>query len=130
MSNLKEGPSSPGQSHDTLYYHERTHVWQNRIFGPLFTLASLVWMGLLSIPAAIGAIVLKNVRTFESLCYYNSPWETWAYLVGAGPRTGRTDDAGRPIPWIWGNLAVLGVSIPFFLGIISLFVWIVSRVWL
>jgi hypothetical protein len=130
MSNLKEGPSAPGQSHNTLYYHERTHVWQNRIFGPLFTLASLVWMGLLSIPAAIGAIVLKNVRTFESLCYYNSPWETWAYLVGAGPRTGRTDDAGRPIPWIWGNLAVLGVSIPFFLGIISLFVWIVSRVWL
>lgn len=131
MSNLTDPPSPPGQSHDTLYYHERTHVWQNRIFGPLFTLGSLVWMAVWIVPALIGAIVKKNINTVEALCYYNSPWETWAYLVGAGPRTGRVDDhePPRPIPWIWGNLAVLGVSIPFFLGVISLLVWIVSRVW-
>lgn len=130
MSNLKVAPSLPGKSHNTLYYHERTHVWQNRIFGPLFALTYLGWMVVFVLPALIGAIALKNLSTFESLCYYNNPWETWAYLVGAGPRTGRTDDAGKPIPWIWGNLAVLGVSIPFFIGVISLFVWIVSRVWL
>jgi hypothetical protein len=130
MSNLKDAPSPPGESHNTLYYHERTHVWQNRIFGALFALTYLGWMVVFALPALIGAIVLKNLSTFESLCYYNNPWETWAYLVGAGPRTGRTDDADRPIPWIWGNLAVLGVSIPFFIGVISLFVWIVSRVWL
>jgi hypothetical protein len=130
MSNLTTAPSASGETHNTLYYHERTHVWQNRIFGPLFTLGSLIWMGIMSIPATIGAIALKNVHTFESMCYYNSPWETWAYLVGAGPRTGRTDDNNIPIPWIWGNLTVLGVAIPFFLGVVSLFVWIVSQVWL
>jgi hypothetical protein len=129
MSNLTDAPSPAGQSHDTLYYHERTHVWQNRIFGPLFTLGSLLWMGIMSIPATIGAIALKNIHTFESMCYYNSPWETWAYIVGAGPRTGRTDDSNRPIPWIWGNLTVLAIAIPFFLGAISLLVWFFTLVW-
>lgn len=116
MSNLSDPPGIP------LYHHERTHVWQNRIFGPLFTLTYLGWMVVWLIPGVIAAIVTRDAEAIQSWCYYNNPWETWAYLVGAGPRTGRH-------PLIWGDLAILGVSIPFFIGIIALFVWLCTRVW-
>jgi ABC-type multidrug transport system fused ATPase/permease subunit len=116
MSNLTDGPGIP------LFHHERTHVWQSRAFGPLFSLTYLGWMGLWFVPGAIAAMATKDAEAIQSWCYYNNPWETWAYLVGAGPRTGRH-------PLIWGDLVILGISIPFFLGIISLFVWIFWRVW-
>jgi hypothetical protein len=122
MSNLTTGPSGPDEDHDTLYYHERTHVWQNRVFGPFFTLTYLGWMALWLIPGVIAAIATKDGNAIEAWCYYNNPWETWAYIVGAGPRTGRH-------PLIWGNLAILLISIPFFFGIISLFIWIAMKVW-
>jgi hypothetical protein len=116
MSNLQDGPGIP------LYHHERTHVWQNRAFGPLFSLSYLGWMAVWIIPGAIAAIVTKDAEAIQSWCYYNNPWETWAYLVGAGPRTGRH-------PLIWGDLMVLLLSIPFFGGLIALFVWIVLQAW-
>ncbi|MGH9879963.1 MAG: hypothetical protein ACRD6N_00905 [Pyrinomonadaceae bacterium] len=118
MSSLRDGPGIP------LYHHERTHVWQNRVFGPLFSLSYLGWMALWVIPAAIAAIVTKDKEAFDSWCYFNNPWETWAYLVGAGPRTG----PGRP-KLVWGDLVILLLSIPFFGGFISLFIWIVLQVW-
>src|SRR6266496_2184568 len=114
MSNLKDGPDQG------LFHHERTHVWQNRAFGPLFSLSYLAWMAVWIIPAAIAAIVTKDAEAIMAWCYYNNPWETWAYLVGAGPRTG----PGRPSQ-VWGDLVILLLSIPFFGGLISLFIWIV-----
>lgn len=122
MSNLTVEPSGPGVAHDSLYYHERTHVWQNRIFGPLFSLTYLGWMAVWLIPGLIAAMATKDAEAIQSWCYYNNPWETWAYLVGAGPRTGRH-------PLIWSELAILLVSIPFSLGVIALFVWIAGKVW-
>ena len=118
MSSLKDGPGIP------LYHHERTHVWQNRAFGPLFTLTYLGWMALWIIPAGIAAIVTKDAEAIDAWCYFNNPWETWAYLVGAGPRTG----TGRP-KLVWGDLVILILSIPFFGGVIALLIWIVTEVW-
>jgi hypothetical protein len=115
MSNLRDAPGVP------LYHHERTHVWQNRAFGPLFTLTYLGWMAIWVIPGAIAAMVTKDAEAIQSWCYYNNPWETWAYLVGAGPRTGRH-------PLIWGDIVILLLSIPFFAGAIAFMVWIVAEV--
>lgn len=116
MSNLPDAPGVP------LYYHERTHVWQNRCFGPLFSLTYLGWMALWFVPGAIAAMATKDAEAIQSWCYYNNPWETWAYLVGAGPRTGRH-------PLIWGDIVILLISIPFFIGVIILFGWIALQVW-
>jgi ABC-type multidrug transport system fused ATPase/permease subunit len=116
MSNLPDAPGVP------LYHHERTHVWQNRAFGPLFSLSYLGWMGLWVIPGAIAAIITRDAEAIQSWCYFNNPWETWAYLVGAGPRTGRH-------PLIWSDLVILLLSIPFFGLAIALIVWIALEVW-
>ncbi len=116
MSNLSDGPGTG------LYYHERTHVWQNRGFGPLFTLTYLGWMAAWVIPGAIAAIATRDVEAIQSFCYYNNPWETWAYLVGAGPRTGRH-------PLIWGDVVILILSIAFFGAVIPFFIWVIVQVW-
>ena len=121
MSNLNTGPGSadPGP-----YRHERTHVWQNRVFGPLFTLSYLGWMAIWIIPAAIAAIVTRDVSAIEAWCYFNNPWELWGFKVGHQSRTG----PDRP-KLVWGNLAVLILSILYFAGVVPLMIWIVLQVW-
>jgi hypothetical protein len=62
--------------------HEELHVWQNRIFGPLFPVTYIVW-------GAVGAIVgaaywlghrgLSLNRLVETAAYYDNPFELWAY---------------------------------------------------
>ena len=78
MSNLSEDSSQK------LWHHENLHVWQNRLFGPLFTLTYVGWMVLLFIPSLIVAAVTRSPlgKTIMALCYYNNPWEVWAYKVG------------------------------------------------
>ncbi|MCC6802642.1 MAG: hypothetical protein IT319_07140 [Anaerolineae bacterium] len=78
MSNLTR------DSADDLWHHENTHVWQNRGFGPLFTLTYVGWMVILFIPSLIVAgITRSNLGdTIMALCYYDNPWEVWAYKIG------------------------------------------------
>lgn len=116
MSNLPDAPGRP------LYYHERTHVWQNRVFGPLFSLTYLGWMAIWLVPSIIGAIAARDAKVFECWCYYNNPWETWAYLVGAGPRATRHR-------LIFSDLVILILSLIFFPAVIGLFIWIATEVW-
>jgi hypothetical protein len=110
MSNNAQGPGTP------LYAHERVHVWQNRTFGPLFTLTYLGWMVLLFIPGIIGGAAKgTGVGTgIERLCYFNNPWEAWAYRVGhnhgAHPRSAWGD-------LIWSDGVVLVASIIYIAGI-------------
>ncbi len=119
-------PDLPGTS---LYFHERTHVTQNRVFGPFFVLAYLAWAAVMFVPAAIAAAVRSVAvgEMVEAWSYYNNPWETWAYKVGedhgAGPRT----NFG---PHVWSNGLVAGVSVPFFAVIAIVTLLVISAVWL
>jgi hypothetical protein len=118
---MSSQPDAPGSG---LYQHERTHVWQNRAFGPMFTLTYVGWMAVWLLPGVIAAAVRKvsTREAVENYCYYNNPWETWAYLVGAGPRTGRG-------PLVWSDLAVLGWAIPFFAAAFAVAGLIVAKAW-
>jgi hypothetical protein len=81
MSNMSgNGPGS------TLHNHESVHVLQNRIFGPVFTLGYLAWMAVLLVPAAIAGMISRDpdVTVSETIlwwCYYDNPWEVWAYTA-------------------------------------------------
>ncbi|MCU1690314.1 MAG: hypothetical protein JWN20_2242 [Jatrophihabitantaceae bacterium] len=83
MSNLIFLPGDP------LHKHERMHVTQNRLFGPLYTVSYLAWMLVLAIVAIPVALIRKkNVGGLvEAWAYLSNPWETWAYYVQrkAGP---------------------------------------------
>ena len=83
MSNLSDNPGT------SLFKHEMTHIWQNRVFGPFFTLNYIVWMLIWIIPGLIAGAVTRTAsgpkvgagKGIERLSYYNCPWEVWAYDV-------------------------------------------------
>jgi hypothetical protein len=128
MSNLKDGPR------DDLYRHEKTHVWQNRCFGPMYTLTYVGWMAAWIIPSFFAATIkigFTNIfRGAQDWCYFNNPWETWAYNVqGCPERTnieGVTEDDKK---LIWPPKWVIAWSIPFFLAATALAVLVVNSVW-
>lgn len=125
MSNM--GPSGPASD---LFRHENTHVWQNRVFGPLFTLTYLGWMGVWALPGGVagGVTGAGPFQGIEKWSYFNNPWEAWAYAVGCGPRAsfGYTSQERR---LIWPDLFVILWAIPFF-GLVSfLFLLITMGVW-
>jgi hypothetical protein len=73
--------TGPGAD-DVMMNHEEVHVWQSRLFGPLFQTSYLGW-------AAGGVFVgtgywllHPNQDWFslvETAAYYDNPWEVWAY---------------------------------------------------
>ncbi|OBK46766.1 PE family protein [Mycobacterium sp. 1081908.1] len=73
--------TGPGAD-DVMVNHEEVHVWQSRIFGPLFQTSYAAW--------AVGGYFVgtgywlthPNLDWFslvETASYYDNPWEVWAY---------------------------------------------------
>lgn len=81
--------------------HEGTHLFQNRLLGPIYP---LVYLGWTLAAGAVGLIVsLTSERTHvwrvvETLAYYDNPLEYWAY---------RKDDYWPPMGahprYVWGG---------------------------
>ena len=81
--------------------HEGTHLFQNRLLGPLYSLGYLGWM---ASAAVVGLLVglAKDRRhlwsIIETLAYYDNPFEYWAY---------RNDDYWPPYGarrgYTWGS---------------------------
>jgi hypothetical protein len=111
--------SNPEGSGTALFAHENTHVWQNRIFGPLFILTYVGWMLVMLIPGLIAGAAKSGTNAFtgaERWCYFNNPWEAWGYYVG------QTHGASPRTAWgvlIWSDLSVMVASIFYFAGIIG-----------
>jgi hypothetical protein len=106
---------------DSLVSHELLHVWQNRLFGPFYTLTYLAWMAVTALPAVVvGLVKGRVVQTVEDWCYINNPWENWAY------RRGGWRDPSR----VWGAASTTITTVVFFLGAAGAALWIVWCVWL
>lgn len=78
-------------SRGDLVAHEDLHIWQSRIFGPLFQTTYLAWFVL---GALVGTLLWPFARqswyqTVTDVAYLNNPWETWAYKRGGRPTRGR-----------------------------------------
>jgi RHS repeat-associated protein len=76
--------------------HEELHVWQSRIFGPLFQATYVAW----GIGGAIVGFVVWLTDTdqdlgslIETAAYYDNPFEYWAYNNDdKWPPSGANDD--------------------------------------
>jgi hypothetical protein len=109
MSNLTDPPGSD------LFRHEMTHVWQNRMFGPFYSLNYIAWMIIWLIPALIAGAASKDAsgasvgpgKGAERLCYFNCPWEVWGYAVQGQDRRAW----GPELIWSAGPVIVLGILI-------------------
>ena len=61
--------------------HEGLHVFQNRVFGPMFQLTYVAWVvgaGLVGLVVAAFA-PSERLAIIETFAYYNNPFEYWAY---------------------------------------------------
>ncbi|MBI2700453.1 hypothetical protein A9W98_22750 [Mycobacterium gordonae] len=67
---------------DLMLNHEELHVWQNRIFGPLFSASYYAWtVGGTAVGTGYWLLhpELDLSRLILTAAYYDNPWETWAY---------------------------------------------------
>jgi hypothetical protein len=122
MSNM--GNNGPADA-PSLFAHEATHVLQNRVFGPLFTLTYLGWMAVLLLPGLITGLCSRVLRVFETLqwwCYYDNPWEVWAYRNG-----GARSDPNAVL--CWGLPVALPLGLIFLVGSLALEIFVVASVW-
>jgi hypothetical protein len=124
MSSMQDAPGT------SLFAHENTHVWQNRLVGPLYTLTYLTWMALLLIPGLLWGLISGNGAGvgIQAFSYYSNPWEAMAYEVGEGLGALPRDDPARG-PGIWPDWAVLVVGTIFFIACLILAIWLVYRNW-
>jgi len=128
MSDLTNGPG------EDLYRHEMTHVWQDRIFGPMYTLTYLGWMVFWLVPSLIFGVIKVGTSGFASgpkvWCYFNNPWEVWAYKVQGADRKdigGVTDDDKK---LMWPAWLVLLWSILFAVAATILAALTVQSIWI
>jgi len=82
ISNAGLGRGAGGVNASFIAQHEELHIWQSRIFGPLFQATYIVW--------AVGGFLVGTVWWFfntnqdygsviETAVYYDNPFEYWAY---------------------------------------------------
>lgn len=122
MSELPNAPGTP------LYAHERTHIGQNRVFGPLYPLSYVGWMVVMFVPGLLVGLFGKARvgEAIEAWCYYNNPWEAWGYKVqqdhGGGTRTAFGS-------LVWSDIAVLVVAVFYFAAALLLAAVLVLQVW-
>jgi len=90
-----------GRGEGPLLKHEETHVFQNRLFGPIYLFSYLFWMAAMLIPALVwGLIVGRLGQVIYAWSYANNPWEEWAYRNGGG----------RPSEIVWPTRRIVVVS--------------------
>jgi len=73
--------TGPGAD-DVMINHEEVHVWQSRLFGPLFQTSYAAW-AVGGYFVGTGYWLLHPTQDWFSLvetaAYYDNPWEVWAY---------------------------------------------------
>lgn len=114
----------------SVYSHELTHVWQNRIFGPLFVLSYLGWLLVWFVPGLIAGLI-KGAGAGQGIlkwCYLNNPWEAVAFEIQGTDRT-QFGNGVKQKALIWPAVYIVLWSIVFFAVTIYIFVKIYSAAW-
>lgn len=64
-----------------LERHEGLHVWQNRLFGPLYPLVYVAWIVVGGVVGTAVWVVRRGSwwKTVDTIAYFDNPFETWAY---------------------------------------------------
>jgi len=64
--------------------HEDLHIWQNRIFGPLYPAVYAAWFALGLLVGTTIWVIRRGkpslFRLVETAAYYDNPFEFWAYM--------------------------------------------------
>ena len=92
--------TAAGQSRRALIRrHESLHVWQSRIFGPLYPALYAGWVVAGATVGLVAGLTRGRdvYRAIETLAYYDNPFEVWAYR-----RDGKWPPRGADESLAWG----------------------------
>lgn len=82
LGNVTTSLGTGPEADSLMLDHEMVHVWQSRLFGPLFPLSYAGWMAA-GFVVATGYWLFHRNQNWSSLVqaagYYDNPWEVWAY---------------------------------------------------
>lgn len=82
LGNVSTHVGTSPMAMDVLLNHEQVHVWQSRIFGPVFQGTYVGWMVGGSVVGTAYWVLHPNENLYsliETAAYYDNPWEVWAY---------------------------------------------------
>jgi len=82
MGNVTTHLGTGPRAIDVLVNHEQVHVWQSRIFGPLYQTTYVGWMVGGAVVGTGYWLLHPDQNWFslvETAAYYDNPWEVWAY---------------------------------------------------
>jgi hypothetical protein len=87
ISNAGLGDGAGGQRNlEFLAEHEELHIWQSRLFGPLYQGTYVAWATGGFFVACVAWWFVDDATTLEDFgslvetaSYYNNPFEYWAY---------------------------------------------------
>lgn len=96
ISNASTGRGSlVEESRPFIDRHEGLHVWQSRIFGPIYQLVYVIWFaGGAAVGATAWAFKREKPRMkqmVETAAYYDNPFEFWAYKHDGHWETNRAE---------------------------------------
>jgi hypothetical protein len=115
MSNLRSKPNEP------LHIHERVHVLQHRVFGPIFPITYLAWSIVIGAVAIVASVVLPGFKDrIEGWAYFSNPWEAWAYQVHGHAHHIAQGFRKEFNQRSWRNGTVIAVSMLFFPAMVIL----------
>jgi hypothetical protein len=92
VSNASTGREPAAEDHRRIIdLHEDLHIWQSRVFGPLYPAVYAAWFALGLVAGTATWVVRRGspslFRLVETAAYYDNPFEFWAYR-----RTGHWED--------------------------------------
>lgn len=93
--------------------HEEVHVWQARMFGPLY----LPLYGLSWVLNILFRLCTGKTEEIALQAYYRVPFEDWAY--SAGSSSGETIKWGGWILWLFLSLVYAGCVVLIFVGAVA-----------
>lgn len=116
MSNLDDPPGSP------LFIHEKVHILQHRLFGPIYPITYVSWSIVGFVLALIASTVLPGFKDrIEGWAYFSNPWEVWAYQVHGNVYGIANFRRSRFNIRAFRNGTVIAVSMIFFPALLTLF---------
>ncbi len=117
--------SNMGGGLDSVFWHELAHVYQNRLFGPWFTLGYVEWLAAALLPGLFVGLVSGNGGDAGSgiyaWAYADNPYERVGYAIGGNP--------GTPAHLTWEAGMWVIASLPFYLHGVMLIIRGAYRLW-
>jgi len=110
---------------ESLFSHELLHAYQNRFWGPLYTLSAVMWMTTALLQGLLVGAGGDGVRLWS---YENNPHETLAYVL-VGSRNTKDREPTEALILLPASVCIMA-SMVFYLHQVLFLIRVITTVWM